>query len=133
VATSAANLIFNNTMNLGSSTRTITIGADGTYTLGIITNTGGLTVNATGRGILALVNSSLYSGKTTLNGGIVSGSGESMFGANPAPSWPTRSPSTAVRCARRVPSTSAAIAVSRSVRTAASLTPWAAPSRWPIR
>lgn len=85
LAASAANLTFSNAVNLGSSTRTITLGGTGTYTMsGTISGSGGLNVAATAAGTLALATGNTYTGKTTFSGGSVSATGESTFGANPA-------------------------------------------------
>jgi autotransporter-associated beta strand protein len=84
LATSSANLTFNNNVSLGSSIRAITIGGTGTYTLsGTISGSGGINVGATAAGTLALGTGNTYSGKTAVVGGTVSANGESAFGANP--------------------------------------------------
>jgi fibronectin-binding autotransporter adhesin len=72
-----ANILFSNNVSLGSSTRQITIGANGTYTFnGVIssTNSAGLTINATSgaTGTLVLGGANTYNGTTTLNGGTLS-------------------------------------------------------------
>ena len=73
-ASASANLIFNTGVNLGSSsTRTITMGGTGTYTLnGAISGSGSnLVINATAAGTLSLGGASTYGGSTTINGGTV--------------------------------------------------------------
>jgi autotransporter-associated beta strand protein len=77
LSSDTANLTFDNAMSLGASSRTVTIGANGNYTLGgaISGSSGsGLTVTAvpgsTGRIILTGNNS--YTGDTTISGGTVS-------------------------------------------------------------
>lgn len=74
VSSDAANLTFNAKVALGAATRTVTIGANGTYTLaGIISGSPGvgLTVarlpGATGRLVLSGANT--YAGPTTVSGG----------------------------------------------------------------
>jgi autotransporter-associated beta strand protein len=76
-SSSIANLTFNNNVALGAATRTVNIGADGTYTLNAIISGGvgsGLTItNALGAtGILALTGANTYTGPTTLSGGVLS-------------------------------------------------------------
>ena len=77
ISSDTANITFNNNMSLGAATRTITIGANGNYTLGgiISGNAGvGLTVNALSgvTGTLTITNANTYSGNTTISGGILS-------------------------------------------------------------
>ena len=65
---------------LGASTRTITIGADGTYTLGVITSTGGgLTVNgsisADGGGGGGVNASGASGGSVNITAGTMAGTG----------------------------------------------------------
>ena len=72
--TAAANMTFSNNVALGSSTRTITIGANGTYAFnGIISTNGssGLTINATSgsTGTIVLGGANTFNGTATLNGG----------------------------------------------------------------
>src|SRR5205085_168160 len=68
-----ANISIADNVALGTTTRTITIGAAGTYTLsGIISGTAGLTVNGAGGGILALSGANTFTGATSVNGGTLS-------------------------------------------------------------
>ncbi len=74
ISSDAANLTFNANVALGAATRAVTIGANGTYTLGgVISGSpgAGLTVArlpaATGRVVLSGVNT--YTGATTVSGG----------------------------------------------------------------
>ena len=72
--TASANMTFSNNVALGSSTRTITIGANGTYAFnGIISANGssGLTINATSgsTGTIVLGGANTFNGTATLNGG----------------------------------------------------------------
>lgn len=70
LASSTANLTFSNNVSLGASTRTITLGGTGTYTLGgIISGSGGLTVDANAAGTLTLSGANTYSGGTTITAG----------------------------------------------------------------
>lgn len=72
LASSAANLTFSNNMALGTGTsRTITIGGTGNYTLGgIISGTGSnLTIGSTAAGTITLTGANTFSGLTTVNGG----------------------------------------------------------------
>ncbi|NHM07659.1 T9SS sorting signal type C domain-containing protein [Flavobacterium sp. CYK-4] len=71
-AVTTANLTFSNTMALGTSTsRTITIGGTGTYTLGgVISGSGSnLTVASTAAGTIVLTGANTYNGTTTVSGG----------------------------------------------------------------
>jgi autotransporter-associated beta strand protein len=72
-AANSATLSFNNNVDLGAATRTITLGAASTYTFsGIIssaTGTTGLTLAANAAGTLALTGANTYTGITTVNGG----------------------------------------------------------------
>jgi autotransporter-associated beta strand protein len=86
LSSNTANLNFNDPMNLGASTRTITIGANGTYTLGgiISGNPGvGLSVaalsGATGNVVLSGMNT--YSGGTIVNSGTLKLSGVGTLGS----------------------------------------------------
>lgn len=74
ISSDAANLTFNSSVALGAATRTVTVGANGAYTLGGVVSGGpgvGLTVarlpNATGRLVLSGANT--YTGPTNVNGG----------------------------------------------------------------
>jgi autotransporter-associated beta strand protein len=74
LALSAANLTFNAATYLGNNTsRTITLGGTGTYSLnGIISGTSSsLTINATAAGFLSLGGANTYNGGTTITGGIL--------------------------------------------------------------
>ncbi|MEI8117454.1 MAG: YDG domain-containing protein, partial [Flavobacteriia bacterium] len=86
LAHSTADLSFANNISLGSSLRTLTLGNGGITTFsGVISGSGGLifAANVNGTGSFALATNNTYTGKTQLTGGIVSGSGESIFGGNP--------------------------------------------------
>ncbi len=76
VAAGTGDLTFSAAVALGSSTRTVTIGSGGTYTLGGEISGGGaagLTVNAASgaTGVLALGGTNSYPGDTTISGGIL--------------------------------------------------------------
>lgn len=80
VAVSTANLTFTNSVTLGSSTRTLTIGNNGTTTFsGPVSGSAvaGLTIdtNAGSTGTIALSGSNTYSGQTTVNNGNLQVSG----------------------------------------------------------
>lgn len=73
ISSDAANLTFNSSVALGAATRTVTVGANGTYTLGGVVSGGpgvGLNVaklpNATGRLVLSGANT--YAGPTIVGG-----------------------------------------------------------------
>jgi autotransporter-associated beta strand protein len=72
---------------LGGTTRTLTLGNAANHSLlGVISGTGGLTfaANANGAaGVFTLAENNTYTGRTRLTGGIVQGTGESIFGASP--------------------------------------------------
>jgi autotransporter-associated beta strand protein len=73
-ASATATLTFNNSVSLGASTRTFTIGNNATHTFnGAISGAGGLTIaalgSATGRISLGAINT--YGGDTTINSGIL--------------------------------------------------------------
>lgn len=74
VASSTANLTFANAVSLGAATRTITIGANGTYSFDGVVSGGsgaGLTVAAAGgaTGALVLGGANTFNGSTTVSGG----------------------------------------------------------------
>ncbi len=74
----ASNLTFSATVNLGASSKTITLGNAGTNTFnGIISgsSTAGLTLAATAAGTLAISGANTYPGATTINGGTLSCTG----------------------------------------------------------
>jgi autotransporter-associated beta strand protein len=78
LAAGTGNLTFNATVNLGASSKTITLGNTGTYTFnGIISgsSTAGLTLAATAAGTLAISGANAYPGATTINGGTLSCTG----------------------------------------------------------
>jgi fibronectin-binding autotransporter adhesin len=79
LSSATANISFANDVDLGGSTRTLTIGGNGTYTFSGVMSNGGLTVaaEAGATGNLTLSASNTYTGKTTINSGtvILSGSG----------------------------------------------------------
>jgi autotransporter-associated beta strand protein len=89
ISSDTASMTFNSNTGLGAATRTITIGANGTYTLGgiISGNSGvGLTVarvsGATGKLILSGANT--YSGNTTVNSGTLALGGSGSIVNSPA-------------------------------------------------
>lgn len=88
LASNTANITLADNIALGSTNRAFTLGNAATHTFsGVISGTAGLTLaaNANGAsGTFALTTGNTYTGKTVLSGGIVSGSGESIFGGNPA-------------------------------------------------
>lgn len=73
VAAGTGNMTFSGAVNLGAATRTITIGAAGTYTFsGAVGGTGGLTVASASSGRVVLSNAgNTYSGTTTVSSGIL--------------------------------------------------------------
>lgn len=82
---STANLTFSNNMALGAATRTITIGANGTYTLGGIISGGagtGLTIaNGSGAtGTLTLSGANSFTGGVTINAGILKAGSTTALG-----------------------------------------------------
>ena len=90
LASSSANLTFDNNVNLGATTRTLSIGGTGNYSFnGVVSGSAGLIVNGTqggalGNGALVLGTGNSYLGKTQINtGGTIETSGESRFGTNP--------------------------------------------------
>ncbi len=88
LASNTANITLADDIALGSTNRTFTLGNAATHTFsGAISGTAGLTLAANSNGAsgtFALTTGNTYTGKTVLSGGIVSGSGESIFGGNPA-------------------------------------------------
>lgn len=90
LASSSANLIFSNTMSLGSGNRTLTLGNAGVVTLGgVITNststgiTFAATANGTGRFEITNV-SNTYTGTTSIIGGEARFTADGSFGAVPS-------------------------------------------------
>ncbi len=89
LSSSTANLTFSNNMGLGAATRTITIGANGTYTLGgVISGAVGtglnVTTNVGASGILAITNAAnLFTGPISITGGDVRFTSDGSFGAVP--------------------------------------------------
>ncbi|MBA4187687.1 MAG: hypothetical protein C0467_06665 [Planctomycetaceae bacterium] len=78
LASSNANLTFSNNVDLGGSTRTITLGNSGIMTFSGVISNGGLVVAGTD-GILKLSGNNNYTGGTTLLGGTLSlGSGGAL-------------------------------------------------------
>lgn len=72
LASSTANLTFSNNVSLGATTRKITVGGTGTYTLGGgISGSGGLTVASTAAGTLVLSGTNTYAGPTIIQSGSV--------------------------------------------------------------
>ncbi len=72
LASSTANLTFTNDVSLGASTRKITLGGSGSYSLGGgISGAGGLTVAANAPGTLVLSGANTYLGPTTIQSGYV--------------------------------------------------------------
>ena len=81
---SSANLTFSGATSLGATTRTITLGGTGTYSLnGVISGSGGLTVAAMAAGTLALGGTNTFTGKTTVNGGTLAITNVAALGASP--------------------------------------------------
>ncbi|TAE80235.1 MAG: hypothetical protein EAY81_10635, partial [Bacteroidetes bacterium] len=88
LASNTATITLADNIALGSTNRIFTLGNAATHTFsGVISGTAGITFSANANGAsgtFALTTGNTYSGKTVLSGGIVSGSGESIFGSNPA-------------------------------------------------
>ena len=89
ISSSTANLTFSNNVALGGSTRTITLGANGTYTLGgVISGAAGtgLNIAATGgaTGVLAITNTAnTFTGPISITGGDARFTLDGSFGAVP--------------------------------------------------
>ena len=83
LSSATANISFANNVDLGGSTRTLTIGGNGTYTFSGVMSNGGLTVAAApdATGNLTLSGANTYTGKTTINSGTVVLSGSGTAGA----------------------------------------------------
>jgi autotransporter-associated beta strand protein len=84
LALSTANLTFASPVDLGSSTRTITLDGTGTNTFsGIITSSGGgLNIVSGSAGRLVLSGANSYSGSTIVNGGSLTLSGANTYGGS---------------------------------------------------
>ena len=73
LSSATANISFANNVDLGGSTRTLTIGGNGNYEFSGVMSNGGLTVAAApgATGNLTLSNANTYTGNTTINSGTV--------------------------------------------------------------
>jgi len=85
--TASASLTFNNNVSLGSSTRAITIGANGSYTFsGVVSGSGGagLTIQAISGSVgnVVLSGANTYTGATSIQSGLVLASNAAAFGSN---------------------------------------------------
>lgn len=88
IASDTANLTFNSPVNLGSATRTITVGANGTYTFGgVVTGDAGvgLTIGrlSGATGTFALTGANTFTGKTAVTGATLSINSDASLGAAP--------------------------------------------------
>jgi fibronectin-binding autotransporter adhesin len=83
LSSATANISFANNVDLGGSTRTLTIGGNGNYEFSGVMSNGGLTVAAAAgaTGNLTLSGANTYTGKTTINSGTVVLSGSGTAGA----------------------------------------------------
>ena len=83
LSSATANISFANNVDLGGSTRTLTIGGNGNYAFSGVMSNGGLTVAAApdATGNLTLSGANTYTGKTTINSGTVVLSGSGTAGA----------------------------------------------------
>ncbi len=83
LSSATANISFANNVDLGGSTRTLTIGGNGNYEFSGVMSNGGLTVAAAAgaTGNLTLSGANTYTGNTTINSGTVVLSGSGTAGA----------------------------------------------------
>ena len=78
----------NNTVT-SSTAATLTLGGSGSYSYGDVTDvnsgviTGSITLVKSGGGTQTFGEANTYTGKTSITGGFIAGSGESVFGTNP--------------------------------------------------
>jgi fibronectin-binding autotransporter adhesin len=83
------NATANNNTVTSATAATLTLGGSGSYSYGDGTNansgviTGSITLVKTGSGTQTFGEANTYTGKTSITGGFIAGSGESIFGTNP--------------------------------------------------